>query len=99
MRIVPEYQALCCAAYDLLEIVEEQRLQLVKSADGTVTEMILTTQPTVESVPLVGSVGMGCVTLHISSVPGFDGCEVSQQLQHSLRDFVISRSVFCKLLS
>ena len=64
-------------AYDLLKIVETQHLQLTEDDSGTVIEAVLTTQPTIASVPVMGTIKMGTVVIRACSEPGFDGCVVS----------------------
>jgi len=68
---------LTCAAYDLLKVVEQQRLQLIEDDTGNIIEMIMTTQPAIKEVPVMGTVPMGTVTIRACTEPGVDGCVVS----------------------
>ena len=68
------------AAYDLLKVVEMQHLQLTEDDTGVVVEAVLTTQPSIVSVPVMGTIKMGTVVIRACSEPGFDGCVVSPLL-------------------
>lgn len=57
--------------------MEKQHLQLIKDDSGAVVEAVLTTQPSIASVPVMGTISMGTVVIHVCSEPGFDGCVVS----------------------
>ena len=57
--------------------MEKQRLQLIKDDSGTVVEAVLTTQPSIASVPVMGTIGMGTVVIRVCTEPGFNGCVVS----------------------
>ena len=79
--------------------MEKQHLQLINNDDGTVAEVILTTHLSIESVPVMGSISMGTVTIRVIRDPGSDGCEVSQPLQFSLHSCSVPEAIFCQGLS
>ncbi|CAL5218857.1 g589 [Coccomyxa viridis] len=71
--------------YDLLKIVEKQHLQLIRDDSGAVVEAVLTTQPSIASVPVMGTISMGTVVIHVCSEPGFDGCVAHMHLDCSAK--------------
>ena len=57
--------------------MEKQHLQLIRDDTGTLAEAILTTHPSIASVPVMGTISMGTVVIRVCTEPGFDGCVVS----------------------
>ena len=67
-----------CAGFEVIKVVEMQRLREVRDAAGqAVVDMTMTSEPAI-FVPFWGSnVKMGEVVFRVRSAPGAPGCMVS----------------------